>query len=98
MSAPVTMFYKNTKNELIDRNSDIEMTMKFYVPKQNQDTKSKILKLYCKNLFVISEILHSFNNCLCPPVFDAFPCSWMHLVKYKPNIRHPYVMFSKNQN
>ena len=37
MTAPVTMFYKNTKNELINRNSDIEMTMKFYVPKENQN-------------------------------------------------------------
>jgi len=37
MTAPVTMVFKNSQNELMNLNSNCSVTMSFYVPKNNQD-------------------------------------------------------------
>lgn len=37
MTAPVLMTFKNAATELITRDSNVEMSMNFYVPKINQD-------------------------------------------------------------
>lgn len=37
MTAPVLMVYKNMNNELINKNSNVEASMLFYVPKAQQD-------------------------------------------------------------
>lgn len=37
MTAPVLMVYQNMNNELITKDSNVDMSMRFYVPKINQD-------------------------------------------------------------
>ena len=37
MTAPVLMVYQNMNNELITKDSNVDMSMRFYVPKVNQD-------------------------------------------------------------
>jgi len=37
MTSPVLMFYQNINNELMTKDSNVDMSMRFYVPKVNQD-------------------------------------------------------------
>lgn len=37
MTSPVLMFYQNINNELMNKDSNVDMSMRFYVPKVNQD-------------------------------------------------------------
>ena len=37
MTSPVLMVYQNMNNELINTNSNVDVSMRFYVPKAQQD-------------------------------------------------------------